>query len=376
MSKIGPLRTHKLAAVAIFASLAICQSAFAQQSNAPSWNNARVGGATVVTQSANDCANVCSASAMCASYSFRPFPVVRGGQSGGQCQFNRTSVPNFENGVISGLPSRMSASAVIAQAPPPNRMPAAPAQQTQTTVSNYNGTRGANYSVAPLERSRQSNAMALNNLTIPTASPNSTGAAVSFERPNASPTNSLPVQPAAQRQTQPQPRPSVASPRPTQTIPTTQTAMSAQPSARAPASQPATNAAPLAANVVPSNTVAQQQRSTSNTSIEQFRGPDGMIDAAEMRRAQLRNQQAQNTPHYSVQNQWTSAADEQLTGRTTEGVDWTQTRPVQMERETAPTRRETRESASNTETSEAIANEIEQSEPSTRSRGPLRKRAQ
>lgn len=43
---------------------------------------------------------------------------------------------------------------------------------------------------------------------------------------------------------------------------------------------------------------------------ESFRGPDGMIDAAEMRRAQLEAARAQGTPAYSVQREWEAVAAE------------------------------------------------------------------
>jgi hypothetical protein len=101
-----------------------------------------------------------------------------------------------------------------------------------------------------------------------------------------------------------------------------------------------------------------------------------MIDAAEMRRAQLRNQQAQNTPQYSVQHQWTSAGDEQLTGRATEGVDWTQSRPVPTEPATAPERRTASDALSNQESQSRNTDEAEPVTPSARPHGPLRKRAQ
>jgi hypothetical protein len=44
---------------------------------------------------------------------------------------------------------------------------------------------------------------------------------------------------------------------------------------------------------------------------ESFRGADGMIDAAEMRRAQLEAARAQGTPSYSVQREWEAVAAEQ-----------------------------------------------------------------
>jgi hypothetical protein len=43
---------------------------------------------------------------------------------------------------------------------------------------------------------------------------------------------------------------------------------------------------------------------------ESFRGPDGMIDAAEMRRAQLNAARDQGTPAYSVQREWEAVAAE------------------------------------------------------------------
>lgn len=352
-----------LAAMALFVSLAICQAASAQSSGAPSWNNSRAASPnTGVTESADACAVVCSASAMCASYSYRPFPAVRGGRSGGQCQFNRTSVPNFENGVISGLPTRSAVSATIAEATPPNRSPASPPLQTS---SNYNGTRGANYAVTPLTPNRQTNAVALNN---PPPTPiNTNGAAVSFERPPATPVTARPASAPAPTQTA-RAAPAPAAPN--------QTQARTQAHSRPPVTQtaaPTQLAAPVV-NQMP--TAAPAPRAAATTGIEQFRGPDGMIDAAEMRRAQLRNQQAQNTPQYSVQHQWTSAADEQLTGRSTEGVDWTQSRPVPMAAEPTPRARGNGETATNTETTRNNPDEGEQLETSSRPRGPLRKRAQ
>ncbi|MEK7661257.1 MAG: hypothetical protein AAB680_04380, partial [Pseudomonadota bacterium] len=166
MRKQGLFNRNALAVLALSATMAIGHTAFAQSSNVPSWNSPRApAGNTSVTENADACANICSASAMCASYSFRPFPAIRGGRSGGQCQFNRTSVPNFENGVISGLPTRSSVSATIAQATTPVRTPvAAPRQATANNVAagnNYDGTRRANYSVTPLNQNRATNAIAL-----------------------------------------------------------------------------------------------------------------------------------------------------------------------------------------------------------------------
>jgi hypothetical protein len=44
---------------------------------------------------------------------------------------------------------------------------------------------------------------------------------------------------------------------------------------------------------------------------ESFRGADGMIDAAEMRRAQIEAARTQGTPAYSVQREWEAVAAEQ-----------------------------------------------------------------
>ncbi|KAF0113860.1 MAG: putative carbohydrate-binding protein [Hyphomonadaceae bacterium] len=373
MRKQGLFNRNAMAVLALSATMAIGHTAFAQSSNVPSWNSPRAPSTnTPITETADACANICSASAMCASYSFRPFPAIRGGRSGGQCQFNRTSVPNFENGVISGLPTRSSAMATIAQATPPNRTAvSAPRQASANNVaagSNYNGTRGANYSVTPLNQNRPTNAVALNNSQPPpAAAPSSrTGAAISFERPNTSAPVTRPPQ------TPPPPPSQTARAAPQPTAPT-QTTARALPHSRSP-STPATQAAPShTANAAPA--AAPTQR-TAATGIEQFRGPDGMIDAAEMRRAQLRNQQAQNTPQYSVQNPWTSAADEQLTGRATEGVDWTQTRPVPTAAEPTPTRRAATDTSSSQENQSRNTDEAEPTTPSASPRGPLRKRAQ
>jgi hypothetical protein len=119
---------------------------------------------------------------------------------------------------------------------------------------------------------------------------------------SAAPTIALPARPRAARGT-PRPRTGASAPVAAPQQPTPPVA-AAQPSAAAPPRQE------VASRPAPGRgTPRLPVRDPSNP--ESFRGADGMIDAAEMRRAQLEASRATGTPSYSVQREWEAVAAEQ-----------------------------------------------------------------
>jgi hypothetical protein len=110
------------------------------------------------------------------------------------------------------------------------------------------------------------------------------------------------------------------------TRPATRTSPSSRPAPPARTPAPATSVATAVASVTASQGAPPRQevavipvaaRASARGPVrdpnnpESFRGADGMIDAAEMRRAQLNFAREQGTPAYSVQREWEAVAAEQ-----------------------------------------------------------------
>lgn len=363
---------------AILASIAFLSADNSNAQSTPSWNVSLPGQNNAVTQNADDCANLCSQTALCASYIYKPFTGAQEHQTGGQCRFSRSSSPPNETGAIVGRPARNRIT---------ENVPTGPAIR-----SNPNASNGGNYSVAPITQTAPVRQMANNPTPAPQSNVNNNGAAISFERRSAP---STPAQaPRPVQQTTPatpatHAQPAASSNQVNAATPSRATANSSHRPSPAPAqavapartaanNHMATNAQPAPAHPVapaPVHPVAaaptQPVQTANNASgIDRFRGPDGMIDAAEMRRAQLHSQQAQNTPQYSVQYQWQPAADAQLTGSDLDGIDLTKTRPVPMPE---PARRSNNNHNSDDENSSNNTSSSTNESANTQSRNPLQR---
>ncbi len=273
--------------------------------------NARIG--MVFTSSARECAMACTADITCAAWVFSPVKIGTTGASTGQCNFSNSANINAPQGSQTGLPLRRTNdvnNVNIANAP--NSKP----------IANNNLYQG-NYSVKPLNNNAQiaNSNIVLNqpNIAPPVQTPPRNNASVSF----APPTQSAPqyVQPP---QYQPAPQPQ-----------TQQAVQQTQPVSMA-ANTP-TSIAPKVTPTNPPEASIQKRamgplRSGQAQNMQQFVGADGMVDAAEMRRAQLRNN-SQNGGGYSVQKEWNEVAQSMANGTNNPSYDYSNTTPIPMPKE-------------------------------------------
>lgn len=277
--------------------------------------NARIG--MVFTSSAKECAMACTADMTCAAWVYSPVKIGTTGASTGQCNFSNSANINAPQGSQSGLPLRRTNET--------NNVNIANAPSSKPTSNNnlYQG----NYSVKPLNNNVQiaNSNIVLNqqNNTPPVQTPPRNNASVSF----APPVQSTSQQYVAQTQFQPLPQIQV---------PAQQAVQQAQPIKMA-ANSP-TSLAPKAVASVPTAEANTQKRtmgplrSGQTQNMQQFVGADGMVDAAEMRRAQLRNS-SQNGSGYSVQKEWNEVAQSMANGTNNPSYDYSNTTPIPLPKE-------------------------------------------
>lgn len=260
-----------------FASLSM--NSFAQNSsgNMPNSNS-------FLAQDQNACASTCSTTRGCASWKFTPYPSENGISRGGICEFSNTPI---------NTNTRVQ---------PQNNVQSVPhwgAQNRTQTVPHWDNSRrtGGNYQVTPLPN--YNSAQPKQTYAPPPqgmAQPQNQGGAVSFERP--------------QQTYQQAPKPMSA--------PNAQYSQTPQ-YAPAPVQQfapaPVQQYAPAPSYQAP------------QANLNQYRAADGTIDAAEMRRNQMKAQNNQNTPRYSVQSEWNEVARAEANGQN-QPYDLSNTVPV------------------------------------------------
>lgn len=275
--------------------------------------NARIG--MVFTSSAKECAMACTADMTCAAWVYSPVKIGTTGASTGQCNFSNSSNINAPQGSQMGLPLRRSNA--VADVNIANIASDKPA-------SNNNLYQG-NYSVKPLNNNVQ---MANNNIVLnqqnnipPVQTPPRNNASVSF----APPTQSAP-QYVAQTQFQPLPQPQ---PQAQQSVQQTQPVKMAS---NSPTSLSQKAAMPIQPDQNTQKRTVGPLRSGQTQNMQQFVGADGMVDAAEMRRAQLRNS-SQNGSGYSIQKEWNEVAQSVANGTNNPSYDYSNTTPIPMPKE-------------------------------------------
>lgn len=281
--------------------------------------NARIG--MVFTSSAKECAMACTADMTCAAWVYSPVKIGTTGASTGQCNFSNSSNISAPQGSQMGLPLRRSntvADVNIANVP------------SEKPTSNNNLYQG-NYSVKPLNNATK---MANNNIVLnqpintqPIQNPQKNNASVSFAPPTQSAS-----QYAAQTQFQPLPQ---TQPHPQPQVQIQEAVQQTQPvrmAANSPTSLSQKSAMPIQPDQNTQKRAAGPLRSGQTQNMQQFVGSDGMVDAAEMRRAQLRNS-AQNGSGYSVQKEWNEVAQSMANGTNTPSYDYTNTTPIPMPKE-------------------------------------------
>ena len=257
--------------------------------------------------SADSCAKACTSDRMCASWSFGG-AVATGettsrskkkmGPSPRMCALSQSLSPSRQPGFESGLPRR---TAVL------------------TPTGRY-GEGSGNYEVRPAPwldpRARAPQAAPGSNQGAPIAPPPAPPAARMEFSPQAAPRPAAPVEASQTRSgARGTPRSSVRD------MPSQQPPQAAFDMPQAPAALAAPMAAPTppqmsftpppappampAAPPMQSPAPAQQA-----TDLSKFRGSDGMVDAAAMRRAQINSARATGQPAYAVQREWEAVEQE------------------------------------------------------------------
>ena len=276
--------------------------------------NARIG--MVFTSSAKECAMACTNDMMCAAWVFSPVKIGTTGASTGQCNFSNNSNINAPQGSQMGLPLRRTNDAKD------NYSSNVPSSQNTTNNNLYQG----NYSVKPLNNNVQ---MANNNIVL--NQPVTPPPIQSAPKNNASVSFAPPIQPAPQYIAPVQYQPVPTQPMPTQQAQITQQAQPL-PMKMAANSPTSLSTKPAIANQTETNNQKHPigpLRNGQTQNMQQFVGADGMVDAAEMRRAQLRNS-AQNGSTYSVQKEWNEVAQSVANGTNNPSYDYANTTPIPL----------------------------------------------
>lgn len=256
------------------------------------------------TASADSCATACTSDRMCASWSFGgTVPMIettsRRNKAMGApprlCALSKSLTPVRQSGFESGLPRRsgsLTPTGRYADGPANYEVRPAPwlaptARMPQPASSYSQG--------APIAASRP---MPL----APTS--NSSAGEVDFlpTQPNAAPPNPtvLSTERSGARGTPrawPSEVPPAPVPQPSFAIP--------NPVAAAPITQP-----PAPTSMAISQPVLSQATPQQAIDLSKFRGADGMVDAAAMRRSQINSARATGQPAYAVQREWEAVEEE------------------------------------------------------------------
>lgn len=258
----------------------------------------------VFTTNAQECANACSNDMLCASWAFSSIKVGKSEATTGQCQFSNSANISAVPGAIIGLPSRnKTADLGYSSTIPANQMDAYKSAALKTGNGQiYQG----NYGVKPLNygppaKIASNSPIALNVAPPQIIPPKNNNAMVSFEKPNnvevyKAPVNIIPVK-----------------------IET--------PKIEVPVAK--TEIKPEVKKVVgPLHSGGFQKKELSAEEQKAFIGKDGMIDAAEMRRYELKYGSKKSGGQYSVQKEWNEVAEAMKNGDNVSDIDWSKTKPV------------------------------------------------
>jgi len=260
---------------------------------------------------ADTCATACTSDRMCASWSFGgTTPTIETtsrrsknmGPPPRMCSLSKSLTPARQSGYESGLPRRSGALT------PTGRFADGP----------------ANYEVRPAPwldpKARMAQPASSYNQGAPIAPPRPMPPAPT-SNPSAGRVDFVPTQPSAASPTpnatgtprsgargMPRTRTSEVQPAPlTQSSFEAPSPVAAAPSSPQPMSYSSPpNPAPMAMPQPMQGQVAPQQA----TDLSKFRGADGMVDAASMRRSQINSARATGQPAYAVQREWEAVEEE------------------------------------------------------------------
>lgn len=261
------------------------------------------------TASADICATACTSDKICASWSFgSTVPMIETtsrrnrniGPRPRMCALSKSLTPAQQSGFESGLPRRSGAltpsgryidgPANYEVRPAPWLNPGARAPQP---VLSYP-------TLAPI-------APAPAKVPVPISSPSAGRVDFMAQQPNAGPAVASEVStPRASARGTPRTRPpkeppalqsSFVPPRPVTEAPSSPTPVSFSPQA---ASAPVAAPQPVEGQATPRQAA----------DLSKFRGADGMVDAAAMRRSQINSARASGQPAYAVQREWEAVEEE------------------------------------------------------------------
>jgi hypothetical protein len=256
------------------------------------------------TASADSCATACTSDRMCASWSFGgTVPMIETtsrrnkamGAPPRMCALSKSLTPVRQSGFESGLPRRsgsLTPTGRYADGPANYEVRPAPwldptARMPQPASPYSQGAPIAESRPMPLAPTSNSSAGQVDFLpTQPNAAP-PTPTVLSTERSGA---RGIPRAWPSEVPPAPVPQSSFATPNPV---------------AAAPITQPP---APTSAAI--SQPVLSQATPQQATDLSKFRGADGMVDAAAMRRSQINSARATGQPAYAVQREWEAVEEE------------------------------------------------------------------
>lgn len=263
----------------------------------------------VFTTNAQECAMACSNDMLCAAWSFSPIKIGKTNATTGQCQFSNSANLSPMEGAITGLPSRNKTTSLgyFSNTPQQQSQNYMSAAQKQTNTQIYQG----NYGVKPLNNEAPIKIANIQKAPLNQAppmqiAPPNKNAMVSFEPPKQPLPVFIPPQapPTAPYIAPKPPIAPIAPPAPIMLAPNKQEAKT-----------------PLGHGTFVKKELSAEQK-------QAFVGKDGMIDAAEMRRYEIKQGVKMGANQYSVQKEWNEFAEADIKGTNTSQIDWSKTTPV------------------------------------------------
>lgn len=262
----------------------------------------------VFTTNAQECSIACSNDLLCAAWAFKAIKVGKNEATTGQCQFSNTANISKIDGAITGLPSRNKTSDLGFSS---NITPKQSDTYKSAVLKTGNGQiYQGNYGVKPLTygppaKIATNQPIALNVPPPPPQNiiPKDNNAIVSFEKPKTIEAYKAPVNVT----------PPVVKAQPVNIeIPKVKTEAKAE----------------VKKSLGPIHASGYTKKELSVDEQKAFVGKDGMIDAAEMRRYELKYGAKKTGGQYSVQKEWNEVAEAMKNGENNSDIDWTKTKPV------------------------------------------------